>query len=120
MCLVSVRALLNSLKDKVMKKTVLLSLAVMASYILAEAQFVVTPKVGAPVEVSGNVSFSANADNTSWSIGESYDSSFDLSQIASISLAEGENKAKPGDFFYSDGTWSTTLDVSKTPIGVVF
>ena len=28
-----------------MKKTVLLSLAVMASYILAEAQFVVTPKV---------------------------------------------------------------------------
>lgn len=86
MCLVSVRALLNSLKDKVMKKTVLLSLAVMASYILAEAQFVVTPKVGAPVEVSGNVSFSANADNTSWSIGESYDSSFDLSQIASISF----------------------------------
>ena len=43
-----------------------------------------------------------------------------MSQIASISLAEGENKAKPGDFFYSDGTWSTTLDVSKTPIGVVF
>ena len=103
-----------------MKKTVLLSLAVMASYILAEAQFIVTPKVGAPVEVSGNVLFSANADKTSWSIGDSYDSSLDLSQIASISLAEGENKAKPGDFFYSDGTWSTTLDVSKTPIGVVF
>ncbi len=25
-----------------------------------------------------------------------------------------------GDFYYSDGTWSTELDASKTPIGVVF
>ena len=27
---------------------------------------------------------------------------------------------KIGDFYYSDGTWSTTLDKSKTPIAVVF
>ena len=25
-----------------------------------------------------------------------------------------------GDFYYSDGTWSTELDPSKTPVGVVF
>jgi len=25
-----------------------------------------------------------------------------------------------GDFYYSDGTWSTELDASKTPIGIVF
>ena len=25
-----------------------------------------------------------------------------------------------GDFYYSDGTWSTELDPSKTPIGIVF
>lgn len=29
-------------------------------------------------------------------------------------------KAKVGDFFYSDGTWSTDLDESKTVVGVVF
>lgn len=30
--------------------------------------------------------------------------------------------AKPhiGDFYYSDGTWSSELDASKTPIGIVF
>lgn len=29
-------------------------------------------------------------------------------------------KAKVGDFFYSDGTWSTDLDESKTVVGIVF
>lgn len=29
-------------------------------------------------------------------------------------------KAQIGDFFYSDGTWSTQLDASKTVVGVVF
>ncbi|HIZ86156.1 MAG TPA: Ig-like domain-containing protein [Candidatus Coprenecus stercoravium] len=29
-------------------------------------------------------------------------------------------KAQPGDFYYSDGTWSTDLDESKTVVGVVF
>lgn len=27
---------------------------------------------------------------------------------------------KIGDFYYSDGSWSSTLDESKTPIGLVF
>lgn len=30
------------------------------------------------------------------------------------------DKAKPGDFYYSDGTWSTELDPKKTPIAIVF
>lgn len=29
-------------------------------------------------------------------------------------------KAQIGDFFYSDGTWSTKLDASKTVVGIVF
>lgn len=31
-----------------------------------------------------------------------------------------KSKAKVGDFFYSDGTWSTDLDESKTVVGIVF
>lgn len=31
-----------------------------------------------------------------------------------------ENPAKVGDYYYSDGTWSTELDEVKTVIGVVF
>lgn len=27
---------------------------------------------------------------------------------------------KPGDFYYSDGTWSTELDQDKTPVAIVF
>lgn len=103
-----------------MKKIILTSLAVMASCVWAAAQFVVTPKTGAPVQVTGNVSFSANADKTAWSVGESYDAALDLSQIESISLGAATDRAKVGDFFYSDGTWSTELDATKTPIGVVF
>lgn len=30
------------------------------------------------------------------------------------------NKPQVGDFYYSDGTWSTELDETKTPIGIVF
>lgn len=30
------------------------------------------------------------------------------------------NRPALGDFYYSDGTWSTELDKSKTPIGIVF
>lgn len=92
----------------------------MASCVWAAAQFVVTPKTGSPVQVTGNVSFSANADKTAWSVGESYDAALDLSQIESISLGTVAETAKVGDFFYSDGTWSTELDATKTPIGVVF
>lgn len=30
------------------------------------------------------------------------------------------NRPALGDFYYSDGTWSTELDKNKTPIGIVF
>ena len=36
--------------------------------------------------------------------------------VAKASAAE----VQVGDFYYSDGTWSTELDPSKTPIGIVF
>lgn len=104
-----------------MKKFILASLALMAASVWAHAQFVITPKTGTPVQMSGNISFSPNADKTAWSVGESYDATLDVSQIESISLGSGDDEAaKVGDFFYSDGTWSTDLDASKTPIGVVF
>lgn len=46
-------------------------------------------------------------------------------QIESITytddLAEEQTAApKVGDYYYSDGTWSSDLDYSKSPIGVVF
>lgn len=31
-----------------------------------------------------------------------------------------EAKPKIGDFYYSDGTWSTALNEQKTPVGIVF
>ncbi len=103
-----------------MKKYILAVIAVVASFVFTNAQFVITPKSGDPVNVNGNVSFSANADKTSWSVGDTYTSDVDLSKIESISLAAPVNNPKVGDFFYSDGSWSTELDASKTPIGVVF
>ncbi len=49
---------------------------------------------------------------------------FESSSVASITFDETQPPAtegpKIGDFYYSDGTWSTTLDKSKTPIAVVF
>ncbi len=35
-------------------------------------------------------------------------------------ITTGAQAPKVGDFYYSDGTWSTELDKSKTPIAVVF
>lgn len=102
-----------------MKKIFLCAMALVASYFTADAQFVVTPKTGEPVNVEGNVVFSQSSDASSWSVGEMYDSALDLSNIESITLAKSEG-AKVGDFYYSDGTWSTELDASKTVIGVVF
>lgn len=103
-----------------MKKYILAAIAVVASFVFTNAQFVITPKSGDPVNVNGIVSFSANVDKTSWSVGDTYTSDMDLSKIESISLATPVNNPKVGDFFYSDGSWSTELDASKTPIGVVF
>ena len=102
-----------------MKKIFLCAAALVASYLAADAQFVVTPKAGEPVNVEGDVVFSESADGASWSVGTSYNSAFDISGIESISLAKGDG-AKVGDFYYSDGTWSTELDGTKTVVGVVF
>lgn len=33
---------------------------------------------------------------------------------------EPQQNPRIGDFYYSDGTWSTTLNKAKTPIGIVF
>ena len=102
-----------------MKKYILASLAMLASFAIADAQFVVTPKAGEPVSVEGNVQFSQD-ESGSWSVGQSYDANLDISKIESISLAKAGNDPKVGDFFYSDGTWSTELDAAKTPVGIVF
>ncbi len=37
-----------------------------------------------------------------------------------LDMATGSAKPNIGDFYYSDGTWSSELDASKTPIGIVF
>lgn len=104
-----------------MKKYILAAAVAVASFAVAYAQFVVTPKTGEPVKVEGNVTFAPNADKTSWSVGSEYNTTLDLSNIESISLAKGEETgAKLGDYFYSDGTYSTDLDESKTVIGLVF
>lgn len=103
-----------------MKKYILAAATAVAAFAAAQAQFVVTPKTGEPVKVEGKVTFTPNADNTSWSVGQEYNTTLDLSNIESISLAKDEAGAKVGDFFYSDGTYSSELDASKTVIGLVF
>lgn len=49
---------------------------------------------------------------TDWTIGD------DLSGDAT--MPQPPTPARKGDFFYSDGTYSSTLDASKTCIGIVF
>lgn len=102
-----------------MKKTILTAIAIVSTF-AANAQFTVTPKTGEPVIINGNVTFSPNPDGSSWAIGDTYSSEFDLSAIESISLAGKTDAPHPGDFYFSDGTWSSELDPSKTPIGVIF
>lgn len=103
-----------------MRKIIFAAIAIVASCSLAQAQFVVTKKSGTPEQISGNVVFTPNADRTAWSVGDKYNADLDLSNIESIALGAIETPAKAGDYFYSDGTWSTELDATKTPIGVVF
>lgn len=37
-----------------------------------------------------------------------------------VNVASDGGAAKVGDYYYSDGTWSTSLDESKTVVGIVF
>ena len=42
------------------------------------------------------------------------------SATCTLTIAEASVKINVGDYYYSDGTWSSQLDPSKTVIGVVF
>lgn len=42
------------------------------------------------------------------------------SDTCKVTVVAGVESAKVGDYFYSDGTWSTELDPEKTVIGLVF
>lgn len=46
--------------------------------------------------------------------------SIHLRQPGAIEPEVKEEAPRIGDFYYSDGTWSTTLDPARTPIGIVF
>lgn len=43
-----------------------------------------------------------------------------VGEVSSVCKVTVKSKAEVGDFFYSDGTWSTNLDESKTVVGIVF
>lgn len=102
-----------------MKKIFFAIIAVLTGVCCANAQFVVEMKDNTSVPVSGNVTFST--DNVGdWAVGATYTSKMSLENVASITIAPADNVASVGDFFYSDGTWSSTLDVNKKPIGIVF
>lgn len=103
-----------------MKKTLLAAIATLVFATSANAQFVITPKSGEPTTINGNVTFSQNTNGSSWAVGDTYSEAFDLSAIQSISLADPVAAPRPGDFYFSDGTWASELDATKTPIGVVF
>lgn len=95
------------------------TLAAMAAMTLgANAQFVIEMNNGTTENINGQVHFSESEGE--WSVGETYNAALDLGEIAAITIAPQKPAAKVGDFFYSDGTWSSTLDSEKTPIGIVF
>lgn len=102
-----------------MKKTIIPTLLLFAAFSTANAQFLVTPKEGDAVKLDGNITFSQDSDNELWSIGDTYNSSLELSKIDNIALSP-HDEITIGDFYYSDGSWSSTLDSSKTPIGIIF
>ncbi len=41
-------------------------------------------------------------------------------EVSASCIVTVSEKAQAGDFYYSDGTWSSALDPDKTPIGIVF
>ena len=46
--------------------------------------------------------------------------SFMAEQAVAVGSSQEEPKPETGDYFYSDGTWSSELDMSKTVLGIVF
>lgn len=51
---------------------------------------------------------------TTWEAGKTYEIPL------KINVETGTNKAKIGDYYYSDGTWSTEYNAAKNAIGIVF
>lgn len=65
----------------------------------------------ATVDQSGNV--------MAVSVGEA-DITATVGEASAVCKVTVKARAEVGDFFYSDGTWSSQLDESKTVVGVVF
>ncbi len=101
-------------------KKITLAVAAMLTAVAANAQFTVTTENNTTQEIQGNVTFSTNAEGSAWSVGDTYNPDLDLSNIKSITLAEPKPAAKVGDYLYSDGSYSSTLDADKKVIGIVF
>ncbi|MCM1111583.1 MAG: hypothetical protein NC336_10285 [Clostridium sp.] len=73
--------------------------------------------------VAATASLSAQSFTVNLKSGESV--TYNNADVASIDFSEESAEPvvvapKIGDFYYSDGTWSTNLDESKTPIAIVF
>lgn len=43
-----------------------------------------------------------------------------LSDVCTVTVIEELKEPEVGDFYYSDGTWSASLNASKTVIGIIF
>lgn len=64
----------------------------------------------------------SNHDYTNYSILRNYNYTYtiNISGVDTLDVRITEIKPHIGDIYYSDGTWSSTLDESKTPIGIIF
>ncbi len=73
--------------------------------------------------VNGELVLAVNTDagyveipipGSTWEKGNAYEI------LVSVNTHQEERLAHIGDYYYSDGTWSATLNSSKEPIGIVF
>uniref|UniRef100_UPI0040571E71 hypothetical protein n=1 Tax=Alistipes sp. TaxID=1872444 RepID=UPI0040571E71 len=80
-----------------------------------------------PADATQQVSYTWEGltDNTAYKVvaaarnGELY-SEVATADMRTLEKPFVQEDAKVGDFYYSDGTWSTELDPNKTPIAIVF
>lgn len=73
-----------------------------------------TGEITTKAEGSAQITVTTNHD---WSVPSG---SSQLSATCSIVVEKPTAPVNVGDYYYSDGTWSTTRDYSKTVIGIVF
>lgn len=100
-------------------KSIILAAAALLLPVAASAQFTIEMKDGRSVRATSPLHFSQSSDATSWSLTDIYDSALDLSLVEAVSIAPAGQPAV-GDFYFSDGTWSASLQEGKTPIAVVY